>query len=296
MRSFSLGYFAREVFNNIRRNIWMAVASIVTVALTMTILGVFASVTVNLNHIASSVQDQIEITCYVDDEIAGADLISLHQKIMNVDGVVSARYVSRDEALEDLRQQLQSKEHLLRGYEEENNPLQDSFIIKASTPELALRVSSIVMMFEEIEDVVDGHQYVNQILGFSYVINLFALLVMIGLALAMVFIIFNTIKSNMETRKVEIEIMRYVGATASFIRIPFLLEGLIHCFTGTAIAFLITKRLYFQADLALRDSIPLVSLAPTEPFFSILLFAFICIASILGTIGTTLAIKRYLRV
>lgn len=296
MRLQTLWYYLKETFYSLSRNLWMTIASVLTITLAMLILGLFASLVTNLEYIADEVESQIEITCYVDDLVTQDQLRPLSQRLMNVQGVQSVELVTRDDALERLKNRLGDHAGLLGGYEQGNNPLQDYFIVKAQRMELVPEIAAhIGSNFVEIVEINSGGGFVAQLSSFTALIRVFGVVVMVGLIAAALFIIVNTIRLTVFARRNEIEIMRHVGATNWFIRVPFFLEGLILGLTGSGIAYALTFYGYEAAFDYVASTVPMLAMAPAYPFLNLLFIWMMTGGALFGVIGSMITLGRYLR-
>jgi cell division transport system permease protein len=296
MRPQTIFYFITETLANLKRGYWMALASILTISLTMLILGFFAAILTNLDHIASDVESQLEITCFLDDAITSDMIIPLRNRILGIPGVHQVEFVSREEAMSYLNEYFGEHADLLSIYYGHNNPLPDAFRIRARQPEQVFEIVETLRGFHEITDLRYGHNYVRQLLNITSFVRIFGALIMIALGTAALFIVVNTVRSTLALRKSEIEIMRYVGATSFFIRVPFLLEGIFLGVIGSYVAFALTEWMYSNAEIYFRSEMLFISLAPAEPFLSILRFWILLAGAIFGAIGSSISLGRYLKV
>ena len=296
MRPRTLWYYVRETASSLRRNYVMAITSIVTVMLAMLLFGTFFALAANVEHVAREVESQIEITCYLADDVSAEQIPAMEQSIVALLGVQSVEYVSRDEALLRLRNRLGDNVGLLGGYNQENNPLQDSFLIKATQPDLVFAIADEVEHLQGIAEVRYGRSYVNQLLSFTTVIRFVGIVMCLGLGGAALFIIVNTIRLTVVARQGEIEIMRHVGATSFFITVPFFLEGLILGITGSALAYGVVVWGYYAAiDYAVRE-LPMFTLAPAQPFLTYMGVGLVGVGAIVGAVGSNIALGRHLKV
>ena len=296
MRPRTLWYYLVETASSLRRNYVMALTSIVTVMLAMLLFGTFFALAANVEYIAREVESQIEITCYVADDVVADGISALELAIQAVPGIQSVEYVSRDEALLRLRDRLGENVGILGGYNQENNPLQDSFLIKALQPDLVYSIADDVQKISGIAEVRYGRSYVNQLLGFTTVIRFVGIVMCLGLGGAALFIIVNTIRLTVVARQSEIEIMRYVGATSFFITVPFFLEGLVLGITGSALAYGVVLWGYDAALSYVVRELPMFSLAPAQPFLSYMGIGLLSVGAVVGAVGSNIALGRHLKV
>jgi len=273
----------------------MAIASVLTITLTMLILGLFAALLVNLNYIASHVESEIEITAYLHNSVTQDMMPQIRTTILQIPGVLQADFVSREEAMERLNARMGDRD-LLRGWGGTNNPLPDSYVVRAQRPDQIPAIAASLHQMAEVEEVHYGHGFVQQLLNLTSLVRIFGIMVMAGLGAAALFIVANTIRLTVIARRREIEIMRYVGATSAFIRIPFLLEGLVLGVMGSGAAYWLISQAYYAAEAYFRREMLFITLASAESFmldFRLWVFA---VGSLFGLIGSSISIGRYLRV
>ncbi|MCL2497553.1 MAG: permease-like cell division protein FtsX [Symbiobacteriaceae bacterium] len=297
MRLQTLWYYLLETTRSLRRNIWMACASIITVTLAMLILGFFASLLYNLDFMATQVETQLEVTCFLRDYVTSDDLRPLLTKILDIPGVIKADFITRDQALERLNSRMGgSRVDLLTIYQGSDNPLQDSYVIRASSPEIIPAIAASLIALPEVDDVIYGNNFIKQLLSFTSLVRISGAMVMLGLAGAALFIVVNTIRLTVDARRNEINIMRFVGATSWFIRVPFILEGLLLGFVGALVAFQLTAWLYHQAADYIAREISFISMAGADPFLGTLRLWLFAAGTLFGILGSSITIGRYLHV
>ncbi|MCL2547996.1 MAG: permease-like cell division protein FtsX [Symbiobacteriaceae bacterium] len=295
MRPQTIFYFLVETIRSLRRNFWMAVATIMTVSLAMFILGFFAALLFNLDYIAREVESQIEISCYLSDAVTQDKVSELKTRFLQIPGVQRADFYPREEALEVLDALLgaQSTE-ILSGYRGGNNPLPDAFKIKVSRPDQVEEVATVLQKMSEVEEVIYGHNIVRQLVNLTSIVRIFGVLVMMGLGIAALFIIVNTIRMTVSARSREIEIMRYVGATAFFIRVPFFLEGLVLGLFGSWMAYRLLLSLYANAESYFLHEMLFITLTPAQPLLGTLRLWILASGALFGVLGSMVAMGKYL--
>jgi len=282
--------FFKEAFTSLIRNRWMSVASIGAVASVLIILGSFLLISVNFNHILKDVESQVEITAYLLDSTDQTAISQLNSKIMSFEGVREVTFISKDEALEEFKRQVGPE--LLEGIP---NPLPNSFRIKVYSPEEVVNVAQRIEKLEGIEQVEYGKGIVERLIKIVYWVRLIGMVVMTVFAAISVFIISNTIRLTVFARRREINIMKYIGATDWYVRWPFLLEGMFLGLVGSSIAVGILAVAYNYLCMAVKINLPMISLVPMEEF-NIYALGFLLIGMIIGALGSSFSIKRFLRV
>lgn len=295
MRLYTLGSFVRTALRSLWRNSWMTVASVGSVVVGLLIFGIFMVAVWNLNHLAAQVESQVEITVFLQDNISSDDVSGLEQSISNIPGVLEVQFVSRDEALLRLEERFGADSELLAGLREDN-PLWDTFEVRVEDAQLVSTVASTISQLTYVDDVQYGREWVEDMLKVTRLLRLAGLVLMAGLALASTFIIANTIRITVFARRREITIMKFVGATDWFIRWPFVIEGWLLGVIGAALASAIIYVGYTQVAVWLAANVPFIGLLSPQEVIRELLVLLFAIGSLLGICGSTISLRRFLRV
>lgn len=286
----TIRYFFKEAFVNLFRNGWMSLASIGAVASALIIFGSFLMISINFDYIAKNVESQVEITAYVEDSVDKLKINQIELSIKSLDGVKEVVFVSKEQALEEFKKQV--GEELLEGIE---NPLPNSFRIKVETPQEVAGVAERIQKIEGIEEVKYGKGVVEKLFKVTYWMRLMGLAVMAIFATISVFIISNTIRITVFSRRREISIMKYIGATDWFVRWPFLIEGMMLGFTGSLIAIALLAVGYSYLYNMVKLNVPMISLLPLKEFNEYTL-GLLLMGTFLGAFGSGFSIRRFLRV
>lgn len=288
-------YFIQEVFLSLKRNNWMSAASIGTVAVSLFVLGVFLILVLNMNRLASSLESQVQISVYLADDLKKADRDDLAFDIKNMQGIESIKFVSRDEAKERLAQRLGDQKYLLDALGEQN-PLPDAFELTVKQPDMVETAAKAIEKMPGVEAAKYGQDVVENLFAITRLMRILGVALMLLLAGATLFIISNTIRLTVFARRKEIAIMKYVGATDWFIRWPFLLEGIVLGFVGGIIAALVLRSFYAAMAAKIYDTLAFFPLMPQYPFMNYVAIAIILSGMAIGAIGSTISLKRFLKV
>lgn len=283
-------YFFKEAFANLFRNGWMSLASIGAVASALIIFGSFLMISINFDYIAKTVESQVEITAYVKDSVDQLKMNQIELSIKGLDEVKEVVFVSKEQALEEFKKQV--GEELLEGIE---NPLPNSFRIKVQTPQEVAGVAEKIQKIDGIEEVKYGKGVVEKLFKITYWMRMLGLAVMAIFAVISVFIISNTIRITVFSRRREISIMKYIGATDWFVRWPFLLEGMMLGFSGSLIAIALLALGYSYIYDLVRINIPMISLLPLREFYDYSL-GLLMVGTFLGAFGSGFSMRRFLKV
>lgn len=288
-------FFAGQAFSSMRRNNWMTVASIGTVAVTMIVLGVFLLLAGNITNLAGNLESQVEVSVYLQDEITSEQVDALANEFTALEQVALVKYVSKEEALLRMRDWYGESADFLAGLEADN-PLRNSFELRTHRPEQVLDVVPVLRSFDGVAEVQYGQGVVEQLFAVTGVLRVVALGLMFGLAAAATFIIANTIRITVFARRREINIMKYVGATDWFIRWPFVIEGMTLGLIGSLIAAGLVAWAYRATVSSMAVSMPFLPLVTPWPFLLGISGWLILIGTAIGIIGSTVSLRRFLRV
>lgn len=281
----SLRIGVREGIRTITRNGSLFFLSLLVAAISLFLLALFSLVTFNLYKAIGVLDEKIEIIAFLNER---ANAEALKENITKIRGVAGVIYVSSEQALTDLRSELQDTEEILNVFEE--NPLPASFRVKLdrdfrNAPGLQ-EISGKIMLLAGIDETLYGGELVDQLKNVTNIIVMFDLGLLAIIIFSVIFVIFQTIKLTIFARSTEIEIMKLVGASNGFIAIPFTFEGIIQGLLGGIIAFLLTLVTYRVASYFFG------SLYFPHWWF---LLGTITGGVILGIIGSGIAVRRFLK-
>lgn len=288
-------YFVREVFISLKRNNWMTFASISTVALSLLILGLFFIIVINLNHMADSLESQVQVNVYLEDELSKERIEEISGEIKATQGVESLLFISKEAAMERFKERLGDQQTLLAALGD-SNPLPAGFEVKLKEPQFVKAAAASIAKLEGVESAKYGQDVIEPLFDLTRMVRVFGLLIIVFLALATVFIISNTIRLTVFARRKEIGIMKYVGATDWFIRWPFLMEGMVLGFFGALFAIWALRSLYGAAVAKIYDTFAFLPLIPEQPFLNQVSLLMVVVGTVIGALGSTISLKRFMKV
>jgi len=293
-----VSYTLKETFRNLWRNRWMSLASITSVVATLIILGMIFILVLNINNISQGAKDQFtNIDVYINEEVAVEESTLLKGEILTLQGVEEVTYKPKDQALAEYKEQWGEDGYLLEGFVE--NPLPNSFVITLTEIEFSEYVVSKISEMDGIEEVRYDENFINKIITVSDYIKVVGLILIVILIAISTFIISNTIKLALNSRRTEINIMKYVGATSWFIRWPFILEGTVLGLVGAILSAVIVFYAYrYTYNILTTDfySLLAVYLVGVDKIFNDSLVLFITIGSGIGALGSISSIRKHLDV
>ncbi len=288
--------FFKRAINDIKENRFLTAITVVTIALSILIASAFALFFVNAGDLLTQWQKGIRMMVYLKPNTSEAARLDTKFRLQSIAGVQNAIYISKEEAMDRLKGQMPHHSALLENLKE--NPLPDAFEV---TLQAAARNSDELQFLSEriqnltaVEEVEYGQQWIQR---FTNIINLFSIAGYgIGALffMATVFIVANTIRLVLYSRRDEIEIMRLVGATDRFIKIPFYLEGMIQGGLGTLIGLAVLYVGYFSLSSHFQPS--LASGLLTLRFFPATICLLIVVSgTLVGWLGCWISLKQFLK-
>ncbi len=293
----SLFYFWKEALKSIFHHGWMSIASIAVVAITLLILGSFMVINYNVAILTEDIKEQVQIVLYIDEGAGEEEVNELQALLISHPQMEEVRYVSKEEAMERLKDQLGERAFLLDGYEEEDkNPLRDSYELRTNIPEEVAVIAEEIENYPAVGYLDYGSGVVEPLFQFTGIVRWVGLAFMSGLALTAVFLIAHTIRLTVFIRRKEIMIMKYVGATDWFIRWPFIFEGLLLGLFGALIPVAIIYYAYEIAFLWMETNVYFVNLIPTEEIMAEIMQVLIPLGVVLGVLGSSISVRRFLKV
>ncbi len=293
-----LKYSFREAKKNVIRNGLMSVASLFTIASCLLILGVFTLLSLNVNSITEQIKDQCEIQLYINTEATEERVAQIADEIKSVENVKEISLFTKEDTLAYAKQDMfDGNEGMLEGFDEDN-PFSDSYKIVLYDIERTTETVASLEKIADVDKVVNKQDVVNTVVSLSGGVKKFTIAMMIVLLMVAIVIISNTVKLTVFNRRKEINIMKYIGATDRFIRIPFVLEGLIIGFSAAVIAFLLVFWGYFALVSYIGNKlnfgvVELIGAGEVAPMIAVL---FVIFGSLIGVVGSAISMRKHLHV
>ncbi len=299
MRPSTIKYFVREGLSGLKKNLLMTMASMVAVAACISILSFSYCVGSNLQYMLNQMEDSIGISVFLKGELTGEQIENMKTEIGKIDHVESVEYISPTDALDELKQDWGADEDIFVGLDNENNPLSHSFQISLDSIENQNGVLTALENVDGVENVRHGQTETELLLKANRIFSVASVIVMLLLGVISVMIIMNTIRISVVNRRVEINIMKYVGATDWFIRWPFIIEGIIIGLVGAVVPLLLGFPIYAKVTSAIFQYLPVIKFIQfrlTGDVFGFLIPFGVIFGIGLGVIGSVTSIRKHLRV
>ncbi len=278
-----------------KRNGEMTVTAIITVASCLLLFGVFMLFSVNINYIGEQIQNQCQIEAYIEFEATSEEEQAVVDAVSKLDNVSECVFISKQEAMRIYRESLGADGAVLDDLEGEEF-LRSSVRINMTDLEQSQTLAQELSQIPNIAKVTNRQDIFQRVLSATNIIRNGSLIAMLILLIVAIFIISSTIKLSVEARRDEVHIMKYVGATAGFIRRPFVVEGILTGIVGGIISLALVGVGYNAVVNYLKEFFDIFDLLPTwdiMPWVILITFVF---GIIMGAIGSIFALIKHLKV
>jgi len=295
MKKTSAGYFWGRSVKNAKNNKPMTLVSVSVLCVCLILLGTFVLISMNISMYLDRLGEANVVRVYPHHEASQSEVLKLKQRLEDFDNVSSVEYVPKEEGAKEFAETY--KEYgdiLLQGFDE--NPLPDKFLLTITDMSLTNETVIRLKALEGVENVTWSSDATKSILTLQRVFQIGGGIVVAILALISAFIISNTIRASMHYRRLEIAIMRFVGAKNGFIRKPFVIEGFLIGLMGSLIAYIIEYFIYVYGIKKFIDSIDILSTMSFKEVALPLAGAFLIIGTLTGVIGSAISVRRHLKV
>ncbi len=291
----ALKYFFREAFTSIMRNSWLSISSIGIVMVSLIILGSSLLLVINADRLAGSVESSVEITAFLEENVGKIDRDELEKKIKNVPLVETVEFVSKEQALKDMKESFGDQADILESLEKDN-PLPDAFRIKTERAEDVPETAKKIETIKGVEQVRYGQGLVEKLLSVTRWVRLASMVTLTFLTLAAGFLIATTIRMSVFARRREIGIMKILGATNWFVRFPFVLEGIVLGLAGGLLAVLAVDLGYLSLVNKIRLSLPFMQPVAEPRLVLGVLGAMLGLGVTIGALGSWFSLRKFLKV
>lgn len=286
------GYLAKEGLKNVWSNRIMSIASICVVVSCLILTSAALLFSINVAKVVDSVGQSNETTVYLKNDVSELEAVYIGKDIQKISNVSSVTFLSKEDALENFKSQL--GEDLFQQIDENGNPLPDAYVVAMDDLSLYEQTVKDIKAIDGVDSVNSRQDTARMLTNLSRIVNLVSIGVVIALVVISLFIIANTIRATMYSRRFEISIMKSVGATNAFVRMPFLVEGIIIGFISAIISTVGIALLYEGVMTAITNIIPFEFIPISQIILPVAL-AFIAAGVIIGMLGSTLSMRKYLK-
>lgn len=288
-----LRFFVLEVVTNLTRNAAMQITAIGTVAVAIVLLGTFLFVRETTSHIGAQLLSRIEISVFLDDNADDAAAAKIQARLQSDHRIIDIRYVPRNEGLKEMSRRMHGEidTSLLT-----SNPLPNAFRIQVDSPAHVALVAAHVEKIPGVARVNYAKEIVAKLLRISEVVQAISVVLVVALGVVSAIIITNTIRLTVYARRREIAIMQLVGATNSYIRAPFICEGMVDGLIGSLIAVGLLYGAHVEILPRLIGALPFLPLANAGVDEQRIVLELLGAGAGVGAVSSWFAVGRYLRV
>ncbi len=288
----------KESFKSVFRNFSLSLASISCITITLILVAVSVLLSENVNKFTDDIEKDVTVVVYLNKETTEEERNSLEAKIKALSNIDSINYVSNETIRKDMADDSEGLGNILNEYNEENNPLLDEFLVKVIDTESIGKTAKQIEKMNSVNSVKYGEGMVEELVKIFDIVKKITLFVVVGLIVVTVFLIANTIKITISNRKRQIEIMRLVGASNSYINLPFFFEGIILGFLGSLIPIFLACYGYVFLFEKLNGVLftEVISLVNPDKILLTTSLVLVVIGVVVGALGSVWAVRRHLKV
>jgi len=297
MKAFRImGRSIRDAFKSVFRNFSLSMASILCATITLLVVSISLVIAGNVNNATDKLEQELSIVVYLEKTATNEDVDFLNSKISKLDDVEEVKFKSKDEWKLEMSEYNSSFSTVFEDYED--NPLLDSFVVKVKEIDSLEKITKSIRNMDKIESANYGEDTVDTIISVFDVVEKATMIIVIALVFVTAFLITNTIKLTIYSRRNEIEIMRLVGASNIAIKLPFVCEGFIIGVLGSLIPVIITIYGYIIAYEKLNGHILTELITLVNPYNYVFYISLLVIAlgSVIGMFGSMRAVRKYLKI
>ena len=288
----------RDSFQSVFRNFSLSLASISCITITLLVVSISMILSVNVNNFATLVEKDVTIVTFLDANISKEKIKVVEQEIKRLNNIESITFQSKDEITEDMKSSSDTFKSIMDEWSEEENPLQDTYLVKVEDINKIASTAKKIKAIDGVDIIKYGEGMVEQLVSVFDVVRKICLGMVVALIIVTAFLISNTIKITIFSRKREIEIMRLVGASNLNIKIPFIFEGLFLGVIGSIIPIIATVYGYTVLFDNFNGQLfsPFIKLVEPQPFIFILSGILVVIGILVGMFGSWRAVRKYLKI
>ncbi|MGN0585688.1 MAG: permease-like cell division protein FtsX [Oscillospiraceae bacterium] len=301
MKLSSMNYLFGQGIKNIWTNRIMSFASFCILMVSLLLIGMTMLFVANINAIVGSVENKNEVIIFLNDDITDDNIEQMGVKLRNMDNISEVVFYSKEEAFDEIKAGMENSEELFQ-YVGDESPLPDSYRVRVKDIEEMSTTLMSINKLEGIYKIKAPNDFVNILTELKSFISLLSMVVLGALVIVCLVIISNASRASVEMRKREIAIMRLVGATRSFIKIPFFVEGMVLGILAGAAAAGITLFAYSKLSLTLMQDTTLwtaMGITGLIPFKTIMwkvIIGYIAAGAAVSAVGTVMSTSKYVKI
>ena len=289
-----------ESFKSVFRNFSLSLASISCITITLILVGFSMILSFNVNNFTDEIERDLNIVIFLDRGVDEKDIEQVKKEILRIENVNEKELVfnSKNEVKESMQEESEVLESVLSNYTDETNPLQDTYLVKVDNIELIGETADQIKKIDHVDIVKYGEGAVEELVKIFDIVKNVTYIVVIALVVVTAFLITNTIKITIQSRKREIEIRRLVGASNAFIRQPFFFEGIILGVLGSIIPILVccVGYSYLFDKLGGQLFTAIIKLVEPSSIIYLIMIVLVAVGALVGAFGSYLSVRKYLKI
>ena len=293
-----LGYLIGEGFSNVFKNKKSTMASIIIMCATMIIFGLFLIIGENVNHFVDNLKLQQGFQVFMKEDATQEEMDKVKEDIRALDGISTIEFISKEQGLNTMKEKLKDEKGVLDGFNVQK--IKASYIVKVTDLERSKTIQSEVEKIDNVVKITNSNETAMKLISIAKVIRIATGVILLLLIIISTFIISNTIKLTVHSRRKEISIMKYVGATNSFIRWPFIVEGIVIGIISSIISIIIVGGTYniITTKMAESDFVRVMgmNLVGLNEMLTSIILVYLILGIGIGTVGSVVSMRKYLKV
>ncbi len=298
MRRFRLFTFIKDGFKGVFRNGLMSFASVLVLLSSLLMIGIFATIILNVNYNLDKMDDFNELVCYMALDAEKETVEAAEEQMKALDNVTKVTFVPKEQALEEEKAKYgEEYSELFNIYEKgRDNPLPDAYRIEYESVSALDSLQYKLEKIEGVDSIRNSREIAQNIEKLKNIITIGGTWLMALLVVVSVFVIANTIKITFHSRELEISIMRYIGATKFYITMPFVVESIIISVIASGLGYAAQWYIYNFLVAKIPEQYAIISIIPFAPLNNLFLIIYFGAGIFIGVFGSALTIRKYMRV
>lgn len=289
----------RDAFKSVIRNFSLSIASISCITITLIVVALSVVLSLNVENFTESIRKDVTVVIFLDNDVTKNEIENIEKSIYKTNNIAELTFKTKEQTASEFGKENPAFESIVNSWKNGENPLLDSFMLKVNNIEMIEDTVKEIKKIDGVNNVNYGEEIVRQLIVVFKVVEKACLWAVVALVLVTSFLIANTIKLTIYSRKTEIEIMRLVGASNTAIKMPFVIEGLFLGIIGSIIPICLTiygyVALYNFFDGKMFAS-PLAKLIPPSPFIYTTSLLLLVIGILVGMFGSYRAVRKHLKI
>lgn len=300
MRTSNVTYLVKKGVSSVWKNWVMSFASFSILAVSLLLVSCTVLLMINVNIVMGNIENTNEIAIYLEEGVSDSQITHIRDVLQNNSDITEIEHITKEQALEDFRQDMAEQAELLDYLDE--NPMPETFMVRVDDLTKIRHIVNLISDIEGVEKVKAPYDFAGVLINIRNTFSVIAMAVLAALVVVSVFIVSNAIRSSVYSRRNEISIMKYVGATNGFIKAPFFVEGMFIGVVAGTVSWGVTWVIYnavfslFGEDMTLWQMFGVFDLLPFEDIRWIVLVLNCAAGALLGAVGTVISTGKHLNV